>query len=176
MITGSSVGAIAAPIWLDHIIAHISAHSYAVVLDSLVINMPESYQPEFFSLWGFCNSILVPSDYVDDCHLRNFSHVDIHILAMRKHPLVPFITVTSKYDNVATAAYSRFVEDKGNAHVWPQEYHNVMISVLERLNKESNFLVYMVTSINHLFLTRDRFYDATQYGDKDNMNNSTNGI
>mgnify|MGYP003385990434 FL=1 len=174
-ITGSSVGAIAAPIWLDLIVNLIPAHSYVLLADSLVLNMPEAYQPDFFALWGFCGSVLMPAEYAEDCRSRNFSHVDLHILAMQKHPEVSFITVSSKKDNIATAAYNRFVEDRGDIVLWPSEFQVVTMSVLERLNQEPNFVAYVISSFNHLFMTRSRYFDATEFGDVANIGSPTNG-
>lgn len=169
LISGSSAGAIAAPLWIDQIISRVSSHSYVVIADSLVVNMPDSYQPAFFREWGFCGSILMPSEYSLDCSTRNFTHVDLHQLAMQKNPTVTFISITAKLDNAATASYNRYREDKGDPMVWPVEFYDVMLPVLERLNAEPNFVVYVITSINHLFLTRVRYFDATEYGDSANL-------
>jgi hypothetical protein len=174
-ISGSSVGAIAAPLWLDTVASLVPAHSYVLLADSLVLNMPEAYQPDFFALWGFCGSVLMPSEYSEDCETRNFSHVDLHILAMQKHPNVPFVTVTSKLDNTATSAYNRFVEDRGGTLLWPTEFQVEIVSVLERLNQEPNFVAYVISSFNHLFMTRSRYYDATEFGDMANTVSPVNG-
>jgi hypothetical protein len=175
LISGTSVGAIAAPIWLEQVKRYIAAHSYVVLSDSLVINMPEIYQPYFFNIWGFCGSALMPYEYAGDCLTRNFSHIDLQLLVMRNNPSVVFITVTSKYDNIATASYNRFLEDRGETALWPVEFYDVVLPVLERLNEESNFIVYVVSSFNHLFMSRSRYFDATEFGDTANLDAPVNG-
>lgn len=117
----------------------------------------------------------MPEEYSADCHNLNFSHVDLHVLAMQKHPDVAFLTVTSKLDNTATASYNRFVNDRGGVELWPVEFYAEMLVVLERLNEEPNFVCYVITSLNHLFMTRNRFYDATEFGDTANTMSPPSG-
>jgi hypothetical protein len=48
--------------------------------------------------------------------------------------------------------------------LWPVEFHDVMLAVMERLNEEPNFVAYVVSSFNHMFLSRSRYFDATEHG------------
>ena len=165
VISGTSAGAIAAAVYANTIIQALTAEHHIILLDSFFLPMNESYQSKFFQDWDFCNSSLVPPEYTSDCSTRQFSNVDLLEIAIDRNPKAVFAVIMSKKDNIAMTWFNTYAAYFGGKSLWASEYFSLMLPLLERLNRRPNFLVYLISSLNHLYLTKERFYTATEYGD-----------
>jgi len=176
LVSGSSTGSIAAPLWVGSITSTIQSSSCICLSDSFFLPLAEVYQPALLQSWNICGSILIPEEYSVDCEIRNLSNVDLMRRAISAYPDVLFLLVIAKKDNPATYwynTYGSYLND--DKPLWPSEYFEIMLPSIEDLNMLPNFLVFLITSLNHLFVSRDRFYTATEYGDEAGVGANRNG-
>jgi hypothetical protein len=137
-----------------------------VISDSLFLPMNEAYQRHFFNVWDFCSTSLVPSAYAADCRTRSFTTVDLFHIVLANHPTVQFAVVTSKRDAVARDLYNDYnVYYAGVPAITSDQFVAKIIRAMEPLNDHPNFLVFLITSVQHLYFSKSRLYTATENGD-----------
>ena len=173
VLMGVSAGAVAVPIWSDYVFRHIPSTLYATVGDSYVLFMPQSIEGELLrDTAGFCEtSVLLPVEFEDECWAGTLRIADLNIHNMRMRPRVAFSNIQAKLDSTQAFYYNAVLMSMGIPPIQASAYYARSVTVIEELNQEPNYLIFMIDSNSHGYTYTPRYPTADQYSDTGASNN-----
>ena len=173
VLMGVSAGAVAVPIWSDYVFRHIPSKLYATVGDSYVLFMPQSIEGTMLrDSARLCETpVLLPEQFLDICLAGTLRIADLNIHNMRLWPRVLFSNIQAKMDSTQAFYYNAVLMSMGMAPIQPSAYYSRSVTVIEELNQEPNYLIFMIDSNSHGYTYTNRYPTTDQYGDQGVVNN-----
>lgn len=163
---GVSAGAIASPIWSDRVFRALPSANYGVVGDSYILFMPASVEgPLLRDTANFCASYLLPPSLLGKCLSATLRIADINLYNMRLYPQVVFANIQAKQDNTQTFYYNAVRMQNGLAPITSAQYYNTSLAVINEMNQEPNFVIFLINSNAHGYTYTSRYETADEYSD-----------
>jgi hypothetical protein len=163
---GVSAGAIAIPIWSDLVFRALPAEEYGIVGDSYVLFMPTAIEgPLLRDTASFCTSYLLPASLLSKCTAGTLRIADLYLHNMRLYPQVAFANIQAKEDSTQTFYYNAVRVQNGLPTITTAQYYNLSLAVIEELNLEPNFLIFLINSNSHGYTYTNRYGTADEYSD-----------
>lgn len=167
LIGGVSAGAIAAPIWSGRIIDIIPSMAYAVLPDSYILFVPASIEAQLIRgiSGNICTSYLVPLDLSASCLAGNLTAVALSKYVMSENRNVAYAYIQAKRDSVQLSYYNAVSASFGMPTIDADTYYNLSKDIINSLNDESNFIIFMIDSDSHGYTYNSLYFSAGSAGD-----------
>lgn len=167
LLTGSSAGALGVQIWARRLLRIFDYESAAVIADSFAGAFPLGMQGQQQKDVGLCVTGLLPDFLKLQCQAGTVEVQQVYEATMQEFPDVVFASIDSKVDQVQIAFYEViFMSLLGRADyaVSPQIWTEKLAEIYRRFNLQPNWVSYMVSSANHMFLVRNILYQTRPGG------------
>jgi hypothetical protein len=154
VLSGCSAGSLGVQAWAGVLLDMLEYEHAAVTPDSYMGVFPDGSQGPLIKEYGMCSVGVFEPKFMEACLNETLTIQDVFDDAIATNPGVAFANLNSKADSTQMAYYTSVAASFHDLPLYltSAEFENAVNVILERYNKNENYVSYLVTGTQHCFL------------------------